>query len=385
MPAKRRGHGEGTIYQRADGRWCAALTVGRDARGRLRRVYIYGKTRREVQEELTKKLREHQQGMPVDPTRQTVGQFLQAWLEDCMRGSVRPTTLENYRYVIRHLEPIAGIQLAKLTPQHIQHLYRQKQDAGLTRMVVLMHAVLHKALGQAVRWCLIPRNPADAVERPRMPKKEFRALTSEEAARLLEAAREDRLHALWVLAVTTGMRLGELLGLRWEDVDLERGTVTVRRQLQWLEGEPTFPEPKSARSRRTIALPGLAVAALREHRKRQLEWRLRLGEVWQDHGLVFTTEIGTPLHPSNVRQRHFHPLLERAGLPRIRFHDLRHTCATLLLAQGVHPKLVQEQLGHSQISVTLDTYSHVTAPMMREAAAKMDAILTAARRASRPD
>lgn len=309
-------------------------------------------------------------------------------MDDCVRGSVRPATYENYGYVLKHIIPAIGsIRLAKLTPQHVQRLYREKQDQGLTRMVILMHAVLHKALGQAVKWDLVPRNVADAVERPKVARKEFQALSPEEAQRFLEVAEGDRFYALYVLAITGGLRLGELLGLTWEDIDLDRSTLTVRRQLQWqkVKGskeerrQPVLAELKSAKSRRTIALSTVAVAALKKHRAKQAKERLALGEVWQDQSLVFCTTIGTPQNHSAIRNRSFHPLLEATGLPRIRFHDLRHTCATLLLAQGVHPKLVQEQLGHSQISVTLDTYSHVTAPMMQEAAAKMDAILAAAK------
>jgi len=375
--AKHRGHNEGSIYQRKDGRWCGAVIVGRDATGKLRRRYVYGDTRKEVREKLARLMADAQSGLPVDVSRQTVGEFLTHWLEDTVKGSARPSTYDNYRTIIRlHVIPAIGsVPLAKLTPQHLQHLYHEKQEAGLTRTVVLMHAVIHKALSQAVKWGLVPRNVADAVERPRVRRKEFRALEPQEARRFLAAAAEDRLFALYVLAVTCGLRQGELLGLKWEDVNLEQGTLTVRRQLQWRNGGFFFAEPKSAKSRRTVPLPATAITALKRHRKQQAAERLGLGDGWQDYGLVFTTEIGTPLNPSNIRNRSFDHVLDKAGLPHIRFHDLRHTCATLLLAQGVHPKLVQEQLGHSQISVTLDTYSHVTAPMMKEAAAKMDAIL----------
>lgn len=187
---------------------------------------------------------------------------------------------------------------------------------------------------------------------------------------------EDRLYALYVLAVTCGLRFGELLELCWKDVDFEARTLTVNRQLQRVNGTLQFQTLKTPRSRRTIALPELAVAALKAHRARQMEERLKMGELWQDLDLVFCSEIGTPLNESNVRNRSFYPLLEKAGLPRIRFHDLRHTCATLLLAQGVHPKFVQEQLGHARIGVTLDTYTHVMPGMMKEVAEKMDDVFS---------
>lgn len=379
MP-KRRGHGEGTIFQRKDGRWCAAITTGRDASGKLKRSYIYGKTRKEVQEELTKSLRDQQQGLLVDPSRQTVREFLMRWLEDCVKGTAAPKTYEDYGCVVRrHLIPTIGpIQLTKLSPQHLQRLYREKQDSGLTRMVQLIHAVLHRALNQALKWNIVPRNVADAVDVPRVAKKEMRALSPEEAGKFLEAAQDDRLHALYVLTVSTGLRLGEVLGLKWLDTDLDAGTIQVQRALQWGKDGFYFTEPKTARSRRIVMLPAMAVTALKKHRAKQAEERLALGEVWQDIGMVFTSTIGTPLNPSDLRNRSFHKILERAGLPRIRFHDLRHTAASLLLAAGENPKVVQEMLGHSTIRMTMDTYSHTIPSLQKQAAAKMDSILTAA-------
>lgn len=281
-----------------------------------------------------------------------------------------------------HMTAIARIPLTKLSPQHVQRMYREKQEAALTRTVSLMHSVLHKALGQAVKWGLIPQNVVEAVDPPRIPKKEFRPLSPDEVSSFLETAKEDRLYAMYVLAVSCGLRLGELLGLKWEDIDFANGTARIVRQLQWIKGAgPVLSEPKSAKARRTIVLPLNAQAALKKHRIRQIEERLKLGEAWREWGLVFTTTTGTPLDPRSVYDS-FYPLLEKAGLPRIRFHDLRHTCATLLLAQGVHPKIVQEQLGHSQVGLTMDTYTHVTAPMLREAANRMDAILGTAANAA---
>lgn len=377
---KHRGHNEGSIFQRKDGRWVAELSEGRDESGKRQPPRRwYGETRKEVAEELTAALRDKQQGLLPKASKQTVGQFLDAWMEDVVKGSVRPTTYETYRNVLKHAEPIRDILLMKLTPQDLQRLYAnirsaKDEDKRLGRTTQVLHAVLHKALGQAVKWGLVPRNVTEAVERPKAQTKEFRPLTKEEADGLLKAAEGDRLYALYVLALTAGLRFGELLGLRWEDIDLDKGILTVKHQVRMVDEEPQFIPLKTAKSRRTIRLPSLAVTALRKHRTRQLEERLRLGEVWRDYDLVFCTEVGTPLSESNVRNRSFHPLLKKAGLPRIRFHDLRHTCATLLLAQGVHPKLVQEQLGHSAIGMTLDTYSHVVPSMMDQVAGAMDSI-----------
>ncbi|MBT9260205.1 MAG: site-specific integrase [Clostridiales bacterium] len=242
--------------------------------------------------------------------------------------------------------------------------------------VRIIHAILHKALAQGVKWGLSARNPAEAVDRPRIQRREMPTLSAAEVHAFLAAAKEDRLYALYVLAITTGMRQGELLGLRWGDVDLKAGRLYVRRQLVWLRNvEPTLSEPKTAKGRRTVELPGLAVEALRQHRKQQAKERLLAGPAWRDQDLVFTTQLGTPIHPSNLRTRSFQPLLKKAGLPLIRFHDLRHTHASLLLAAGVHPKLVQERLGHATVGITLDVYSHTTPSLHRQVAGILEDLL----------
>ena len=377
--------GDGSVYQRKDGKWAGEACVGLRPDGGRDRRFVYADTREEAQAALRKLLVERDKGILADPGRQTVGQFLTSWLKDVVKPSLRPQTYRSYAGVVnKHINPALGkIRLVKLSPQHLQRFYREKQDEDLTRTVRLCHSVLHRSLGQAAKWGLIPRNPASLVDPPKVSKKEFRPLSPEEAGRFLEAAEDDRFYALYVLAITCGLRQGELLGLTWENVDLDKGTLQVRYQLQWVKQEPAISgkrkeptwvltEPKSAKSRRTVTLPQVAVQALKTHRVQQVAEKLRLGEVWQDFGFVFTTPIGTPQDASNLRRMSFQPLLERAGVPKIRFHDLRHTCATVLLAQGVHPKVVQEQLGHSQISLTLDTYSHVLPALQQEAANEMD-------------
>jgi integrase len=220
----------------------------------------------------------------------------------------------------------------------------------------------------------VPRNVTEAVTAPKRTKKEILPLTSDQACALLNAARGDRLEALYVLAVTAGLRRGELLGLRWQDVDLERGYLQVRQQLVRTKRGLSFTSPKGGKSR-SVKLTRYAIEALRSHRKRQLEAKLRLSGLWQDADLVFTTGTGTPLDPSRLTERSFRKLLERAGLPHRRLHDLRHTFATILLSRGTHPKVVQEMLGHANISQTLDTYSHVLPDMQSEAVAAMDDVL----------
>ena len=222
---------------------------------------------------------------------------------------------------------------------------------------------------------LIPRNVTEAVKVPQIKRKEIQALCAEETKRLLEAAREDRFEALYVLAVTTGLRQGELLALKWEDVDLERGVLRVRRTLTRAKGKVSLGEPKTASSRRSVKLTATAAAALREHLSRQLEEIDRVGSLYNDAGLVFATEKGTPVNPTNLRKRSFAPLLERSNLRMIRFQDLRHTCATLLLGRNINPKLVSEMLGHSSTAITLDTYSHVLPDMQDSAARALDGAL----------
>jgi integrase len=336
--------------------------------GRKRKT-IYGKKRKDVADELSKVLSNQANGIFYNDENVTVGEYLDKGLN----GSVRKSTFDCYEVICRrHIVPaLGGMKLSRLTPVHVQEFYRDKLDGGLASASVhKCHTVLHKALDQAVNWHLIPRNVCDGVKAPRaVPKEEMRTLSPEETRHFLEAARGDRLEALYVLAVTTGMRQGELLGLKWQDVDLEAKMLQVRRTLTRHGGKIALGEPKTKKSRRSIRLTSHAVEVLKAHLNRQLREIEILGDRYQDQGLIFTTDTGAPVNPSNLRQRSFAPLLKRAGLPHMRFHDLRHTCATLLLSRGVHPKFVQELLGHATIAITLDTYSHVM-PSMGDATAR---------------
>jgi integrase len=231
------------------------------------------------------------------------------------------------------------------------------------RTVQYIHVVFHRALKQALRWRLVTRNVAEAVDPPRVPKKVVTPLSLKQARVFLEAASGNRLEALYALAVYTGMRQGELFHLTWDDVDLDAGVLRVRGS-------------KTARSRRTVTLSETALDALKCHLEKQLGEIDKAGSLWRENGLVFATEIGTPLNRHDLTQRSFRPLLAKAGLPQIRFHDLRHTCATILLSKGVHAKFVQELLGHATIAITLDTYSHVLPGMGGEIADAMDAALS---------
>ena len=369
--AKRRGNNEGSIYRRKDGYWVGQYGV-QTAKG-IKQRYIYGKTRAAVAEKLTRALADRDGGLTYDAGNMTVGEHLNRWLNDSVRDTVRRRTWERYEQFVRvHLIPALGeIKLAKLTPAHVRGLYREKLDSGLAPCTVLhIHRAFSKALKQAAADGLIPRNPADPVMPPQPRREEIRPLNREQVRALFEAANGDRLEALYIVAVTAGLRRGELQGLKWDDLDLEAGTLQVRRTLSEPKGGYIFEAPKSGKGR-SVRLTRRATPALRSHRKRQLEERMKLAGLWKDHGLVFTSGVGTPLLGGNLN-RSFKATLRRAGLPEVRFHDLRHTCATLLLKQGVNPKFVQELLGHADITLTLNVYSHVLPDMGDAAAGAMD-------------
>ncbi len=372
-----RGQNEGSIYQRANGRWVAVLNLGwKD--GKRDRKYLYGKTRAEVSEKLTEALNKHRLGQRVDVERQTVAQFLTAWLEDEVKPTREPKTYESYESTVRlHIAPDLGRhQLAKLTPQHVQALLRRKEEAGLSsRSVQYIRTVLRIALNRAVRWEMVSRNVAGLVDPSRVEHTEIRPWTREEARRFLEVAEQDRLGALFSVAMALGLRKAEALGLRWEDIDLDSRSLRVQHQLQRIKDRSlVLKTPKTARSRRRMALPEPIVAALRAHKVRQLEERLVTGSRWRDTGFVFATTIGTPIEPTSVN-KHFARLVAEAGVPYQRFHDQRHWCATLLLAQKVPPRVVMEILGHTQISTTMDLYGHVLDEDRREAADLMGRLL----------
>jgi integrase len=378
--AKKNGNGEGSIYpHKKNGKkvgYRGAYWV-QTAEGPKRR-YVSGKTREEVRHKLTKAMADRDGGLIFDAGNLTLGEYLKKWLDGAVRDTVKQNAWENYEYVSRvHLIPALGsLKLKAITPAHVQVLYRSKLNSGLSgRTVKLIHTVLNKSLKYAVHHGLIPRNSCESVTPPRVMKKEIKALSPQEAKRLLESAKGERFEALYVLAITAGLREGELLGLRWQDVNLDAETLSVRQQLTRTRSGLSFTSPKGDKSR-SIRLASHTVRVLKHHNIAQKEERLKAGSLWQDTRLVFTTKVGTPVDVGNLTYRSFRPLLERAGLPRIRVHDLRHTFATLLLSKGTHPKIVQEMLGHANISMTLDTYSHVLPTMQDEAIAALEGALT---------
>ncbi len=380
---RQRGNGEGSVYERKDksGRVIGyrGAYFAQTPNGATKRFYVSGKTKTEVRAKLRKVTADRDEGgFAFDAKNLTVGGYLERWLPDSVRDTVKPITYECYERLLRlHLLPALGrVKLKALTPTHVRALYREKLDSGLSAASVQrVHALLHKALKQAVDDGLIPRNVSEAVKAPKQTRREIRYLTLQQAHALLGAVSEDRLEALYVLAIHTGLRQGELLGLKWEDVDLDAGVLGVRRTLSAAKSGPAFTTPKNNKSR-SVRLTPRAAQALRDHRERQSKERMRLAGLWQDHGLVFTTQVGTPLNRHNIVSRSFKPLLRRAGLQDIPFHALRHSFATLMLSAREHPKVVQEMLGHSGINVTLDFYSHVLPDMQEQATDRLGALLS---------
>lgn len=377
MPS-RRGHGEGSIYRReSDGRWCAGVDLGW-VNGKRKRKMLYGATRKEVAEKLKIALREQQQGLPVASDRQSVAAYLEHYIASVVAIQGKPSTLASYRGTAkRYLVPAFGHRpLAKLAPSDVEALHAAMRARGLAlRTIRGAHTLLHGALSHAVRQNLIPRNVCDVVASPTPTRATISPLDAAQIRQLLDAASGDRFAALYHVALTTGMRLGELLGLRWRDVDLERGSLAVRQQINRMVGQGSVASAPKGKRGRGIPLPASTVEALRGHKRRQAEDRLRAGSAWRDHDLVFASLVGTPLAAQSVYRR-FKPLLVRAGVPDIRFHDLRHSAATWLLTLEIHPKVVQERLGHATIAITLDTYSHVLPDIQRGAAEALETALT---------
>jgi integrase len=365
----RRSPGEGSIYERSNGLFAGAITV---APGR--RKTFYGKSRREVQQKMVAAMRDHQLGLLPTGGRQTVEQVLTVWLEQVAKPKVRPKTYITYSQLLKdHVIPSIGkVAVERLRPEQVQALLNRKSTEGLSpRSVFHIRATLRAGLNNAVRWGAVARNVVTLTDPPRVPSAPVQVLSQGQARTLLDAARGHDLEGLLTVAVGLGLRQGEALGLRWLDVDLERNELDVRHALQRIDGELVLVEPKTEKSRRTIVMPAVVTAALWDHRQREVERRQAL---LHDSGFVFCRPDGSPLDGPGVTRR-FQRLLAQAGLPRMPFHGLRHSAASLMLAAGVQPLVVQETLGHSSIATTMGIYAHVLATGRSDAADIMDRVL----------
>lgn len=372
-----RGSG-GNVRRRKNGLWEGRYWQ----HGRQRAVYA--RSYREAQEKLRQALARADAGMQIPTNRTTTAAFLEEWLETSVRPRLRPATVASYEDTVRRyvLPAVGRIALSKLTAEDVGRMLaglavRKPAISPTTQRYA--YAVLRIALGRAYKSGRVLRNVATLVDPPAKARVEMRPLTSEQARGFLEFVARDRFGPLYALAIATGMRQGELLALRWSDLDLDAGTVAVRHTLRRKTHE--LAEPKTARARRVLRLGTIAVGTLREQRRRQLEERLAAGRHWQDHDLVFATRTGTPLDSRNVT-RALQEALSRAGYPRQRFHDLRHAYATLMIEDGEELAIVSRSLGHADLSTTADVYAHLTPTMLSRSAARMDGILGASREAS---
>lgn len=397
----KRGNGEGTIYERKPGQWAAVISDGHDPlTGKPKRKFIYGKTQQEVADKLLDLRSQKKAGTYADPGKLTVGEWVDTWLNDYMKNSLRQTTFESYKVQVdKHINPAIGhIKLKDLETSDLQRLYNAKlergradkkknekgemvaREGGLSpKSVRYIHGVINGALEQAIKEHKITINPAKAVKLPRNPKKEMKTLSREDVAVFLKHAKKYRYYAAYFLELATGLRRGEILALRWKDINLNEGTVKVARHLVRVNGGMIFQEPKTEKSKRAVEISGEAIQVLKEHRVKQNAEILEAEEAYEGakdekERLVFCTSLGHTVHPRSF-VRDFQGCLKKAGLERIRFHDLRHTYATMLLEAGVALNAVQEQLGHHSPTFTAEQYGHVTKRMKKDAANVMGDIL----------
>jgi len=377
--AKRRAHGEGTIFQLPNGRWQADVSLGYKADGKRNRKSLYGKTQKEVRQKLDALKQQLAQGTYSD-AKLTVKDYLEGWLKEKAR-QVKPRTVELYTHCIKaHIVPRIGrTQLSKLTPLNVQTMVGSIADEVGVSSANKSRTVLFSAMKQAVRWQLVIHNPVEAVDTLKGQKREMVLWTPQEAVRFLEAAQTHRLYALFYLAMTTGLRRGELLGLMWSDI---RGDMlNVCRSLTLIDGKPTVTTPKTYKATRWVALSPDVLDTLEAHRQRQQAEIAFLGAAWPESDLVFTSEVGTPYNPHNVTRLR-KQLMNAAKVPVVRLHDLRHLHASLAIKGGMDPKMLADRLGHAKASFTMDVYTHLFDEQRANSAVSITAYLASGRASS---
>jgi integrase len=371
----------GHIQDLGDGRWLVRTSHGIGAGGkRIRSQSIIEGQKKDAQRHLTSLLKRRDDGLSAALSRQTFGEWAEEWLKNWASNKGPRTRSDSEKLLgrlLRYEREFGGLRLSTLSANHIQQVVNRFRERGLSpRTVRMYHGLIRGCLARAERLGKVARNVAQLVELPPQTRTERLFLTAEQAERLLQTGVDDRFYALFALLTLTGLRPGEACALRWDDID--NRALRVRRAIVWLPNSaPIFAETNTRRSR-VVTLGERVLGILKRQRAKQAEWRLKMGAAYEDQGLIFCNETGGPLHLRNVDSRHFKPLLRQAGLPKIRLYDLRHTHATLLLAAGEHPKVVQERLGHATITLTLDTYSHVVPGMQERAAERLDSLLEAA-------
>jgi integrase len=378
----------GSISKRGNSSWRLVFDLERDHTGKRRQTsFTVRGTKKQAEAALSRRLAEVESGGFVEPGKIKLSEYLSRWLKH-VETKTSAKTHERYSEIVQLaiIPALGSIKLGKLSPMQIQTFYgealksgRIKGEGGLSARTVLhYHRILFQALRQAVRWRLLSNNPADAVEPPKAVQKEMMALNEDQTAILIESVKNHALYIPVLLAVTTGLRRGEILGLRWCDVDLERAKLSVTQTLiRTDKGGIHFKQPKRKMSRRSVSLPSMLVDVLRKHRAERAEQLLSFGVGWNEQGLICSRPAGEPIHPGTLTSKFSH-FVKTQDIPKVRFHDLRHTHATQLFKDGIHPKVVQERLGHSTIAVTLDLYSHVLPGMQEDAASRVDTALRAA-------
>lgn len=384
--AKKRGGGEGTISKRKDGRWAAAITLGYDNEGRQKRKFFYGDTRTEVAEKLREALNNQSTGMVVDSKKLTVEQWLKTWIDEYKKPSVRQTTYEYYCYVIDNYicnkDGIGYIRLMDLRPDHLQKLYNSTSIAGYSAVTIKnMHIVMKSALRQAIINRLIVHNVSEGTTRPKMVKKESRVFTPEEQKQFMDTLIDEKYGLLYRFALATGLRIGELMALRWKDIDQKEGYFEVKQALVRVKNSNPeinsktiliFQEPKTEAGKRIVPIPKNIMPQLEKHQTKQKEYKLQsYGLYKEDIDLVFCNKLGGPMEPSNIRSR-LYKLTEQAGIDHAGMHALRHSYATRLLEADESGKVVQELLGHSSIATTLDIYGHVMPEKKKQSAERIN-------------
>jgi integrase len=377
----RKARRTGQIEERGERKYLIRIFLGRDANGKRRyhNKNFHG-TKKQADAWLRDALVRVDKGEPIEAAPITINEYLDKWLTEAAKPRLRNRTFQGYSELLeRYIRPTIGSQrLADVTALDLQAVYTKMIEGGLSaRTVRYLHAVISSAFKQAMKWQILARDITRLVDLPKQQRQEMYALSREEAALFLHHVADDRYSVLFTFALSSGMRPEEYTALKWSDIDWQRGTATVQRVLVWIKGGGwQYEEPKTPKSRRAVPLSPSMLAKLKSYQKSQLEDRLKAGSMWQNHDLIFTTEIGSPIYVNNLRKRHFKPALKRAGLPeKIRLYDLRHTMATLLLSSNEHPKIVSERLGHSSITLTLDTYSHVLPDMQKGAVEKLENLL----------
>ncbi|MGG4498447.1 tyrosine-type recombinase/integrase [Brevibacillus reuszeri] len=361
-------------FRKRNEKWSFTIDIGIDENGKRKQKTLSGfNTKKEAQVACAELVNKVSRGEYIEQTNKTLREFMNEWMDLQIKQTVRISTYENYyRAINKRILPVLGhLKLKEITPAHIQRFYKELVEEGLTAEYIrYLHSLLKNALRFAVKWQLIAKNMVDLVDPPRINRKEKDTWTMEQSNRLLGEAKNSNpnYYILYFLAVYTGMRRGELLGLQWKDIDFNEGKISVSRTSVVVNGgNYLFHEPKTSSSNRLISIPEIVLNELRRHQLQQRKQKLYVGKAYEDWDLVAATELGKPIHPKSLTD-HFHRMIKKADIPKIRFHDLRHTHATLLLKLGEHPKIVSERLGHHNIHMTLNTYSHVMPDMQKATA-----------------